>query len=78
MPNLNPIGSMASKSPAIVAYGNLRESQHHAAAAASRAEDAQELLIWIEEDVKRPCNLQTHHDSRCCSVRQVLQSVHAM
>lgn len=65
---------MASKTPAVVAYQQLTDSQLSAAKAATRVEQLQELITWIEEDIKRPCNLQTHHDSRCCPVHKVLKS----
>ena len=70
----NPSGSMASKTPALVAFEQLRNSQEEVAQAASRADQLQELINWMEEDVKRPCNLKTHHDSRCLPLHHLLQS----
>ena len=64
---------MAGKTPAAVAYEQLTDSQLSAAKAATRVEQLQVLITWIEEDIKRPCNLQTHHDSRCCPVHQLLK-----
>ena len=69
---------MAGQSPVIVANRHLQQYQTEAAAAATQVEQVQKVITWIEEDVKRPCNLQTHHESRCCPVHQVLQSVHAL
>ena len=65
---------MTSKTPALVAFEQLRNSQEEVAQAATRADQLQELINWMEEDVKRPCNLKTYHDSRCLHVHQLLLS----
>lgn len=61
---LHPAGSMARKTPARAAVEQLQNSHEEIVRAADRAEQLGELIEGMQEDVKRPCNLNTHHESR--------------
>lgn len=67
---------MGRKTAGVVALEQLRDSQEEVALAATRAEKVQEVMMRIEEDLQRPCNLKTHRDSRYCPVHPLLQSLH--
>ena len=61
---MNPAGSTADTTPDLVAVEQLKDCQKKVADAAARAEQVQEVIMHMEEDLKRPCNLKTHHDPR--------------
>ena len=58
-------GAGSSQSPALAAFDRMKKSEREVAGEIARADQLEGLITCMKQSMQQPCNLRTHHDSRC-------------